>query len=239
MAKLYVIGIGPGDRMHMTEAARAAIEEAEVICGYTLYLELIKDMIGDRETFSTPMSGEMERCRYAVEKVKEGRTAALVCSGDPGVYGMAAPLLSVAEDIEVDIIPGVSAAESGASVLGAPLTDDHCCISLSDIHTPWEIIEGRLLAAAKADMVIVLYNPMSMRRPYNLRKACEILLREKSGDTVCGYVRNISRKGEEKRILSLSELMEEKLDMVTTVFIGNRNTVECDGRMITPRGYEA
>ena len=239
MAKLYVVGTGPGDKKHMTAAAAAAIEEAEVICGYTLYLELIRDMIEGKEIFSTPMTKEMERCRYAVEQVKGGRTTALVCSGDPGVYGMAGPVLSVAGDIEVEVIPGVSAAESGAAVLGSPLTDDHCIISLSDINTPWEMIEKRLSFAARADLVIVLYNPMSKHRPDNLKKACLVMLSDRKEDTVCGYVRNIARAGEEKKILTLSELKEEELDMFTTVFIGNSRTMAKDGRMVTPRGYEA
>lgn len=238
MARLYVIGIGPGDKKHMTAAAKAAIEESQVICGYTLYLDLIKDMTADKEIFTTPMTREMERCRYAVDRVKEGKTTALICSGDPGVYGMAGPVLTIAENIETEVIPGVSAAESGAAVLGSPLTGDHCILSLSDINTPWETIEKRLRFASAADMVIVLYNPMSKRRPDNLKKACRIMLEEKSGDTICGYVRNIARNGEEKKILKLSELAGEKLDMFTTVFIGNTGTMEKDGRMVTKRGYE-
>ncbi|MBQ7584572.1 MAG: precorrin-3B C(17)-methyltransferase [Lachnospiraceae bacterium] len=238
MAKLYVVGIGPGNEKHMTAAARAAIEGSDVICGYELYLELIKDMTAGREIYASPMTKEMDRCRYAVKRVKEGKTVALVCSGDPGVYGMAGPLLSVAEDIDAEVVPGVSAAESGAAVLGAPLTDDHCCISLSDINTPRELIEKRLLYASEADLVIVIYNPMSKHRPDNLKKACEVMLGVKGGDTVCGYVRNIAREGEEKRILTLAELKDEKLDMFTTVFIGNSKTREIRGRMVTPRGYE-
>lgn len=238
MAKLYVVGIGPGDKKHMTAAAKAAIEESQVICGYPLYLELISDMTADKEIFTTPMTREMERCRYAVDSVREGKTTALICSGDPGVYGMAGPVLTIADDIDVEVVPGVSAAESGAAVLGSPLTGDHCIISLSDINTPWDTIEKRLKSASGADMVIVLYNPMSKHRPDNLKKACRVMLEEKSGDTVCGYVRNIARNGEEKKILKLTELAEEKLDMFTTVFIGNTGTIVRDGRMVTKRGYE-
>ena len=235
MAKLYIVGIGPGGKKHMTAAAKGAIDKAEIVCGYTLYLELIKDMIRNKEIFSSPMTKEAERCNYAVEKVREGRTVALVCSGDPGVYGMAAPALEISEDIDVEVIPGVSAAESGASVLGAPLSDDHCIISLSDINTPWETIEKRLEFAARADLVIVLYNPMSKHRRDNLKKACKILLKEKKADTVCGYVRNIAREGEEKRILTLSELKDAELDMFTTVFIGSSQTLVSGEYMVTPR----
>lgn len=237
MGKLYVVGIGPGDEKHMTAAAREAIAEAEVICGYTLYIDLIRHMSDGKELYATPMTREMDRCRYALEKAGEGKTAALICSGDAGVYGLAAPALTLADGVDVEVIPGVSAAQSGASILGAPLTDDHCIISLSDINTPWEMIEKRLELASEADLVIVLYNPMSKHRPDTLRKACEAMLRKKNGDTVCGYVRNIARPGEEKKVLTLSELKNEKLDMFATVFVGNSRTENRDGRMITPRGY--
>ena len=166
---------------------------------------------------------------------------ALVCSGDAGVYGMAGPVLQLAADyrhVEVDIIPGVTAALAGAALLGAPLGHDFCVISLSDLLTPWEQIEKRLQCAASGDFVICLYNPASHHRKDYLLRACEILLREKSPDTVCGLTRQIGREGESMRLLTLAQLRDAEADMFTTVFIGSSNTLDCAGRMVTPRGYK-
>ena len=242
MNKVYVVGIGPGGEEYMTRQAIAAMERADVLCGYTVYIDLVKPLFPGKECFTTPMTREIERCRWALETARGGRTVALVCSGDAGVYGMAGPLLQLAEDyedVDVEIVPGVTSALSGAAVLGAPLMHDFCAISLSDLLTPWEQIERRLACAAAGDFVVCLYNPSSRKRADYLRRACDILLRDKSPDTVCGWVRNIGREGQQHKILTLGELREESLDMFTTVFIGSSTTQIAAGRMVTPRGYEA
>ena len=240
MAELFVVGLGPGDAAYLTGEAAAALERAEVLCGYSVYVELIAPQYPGREIVTTPMKHEVERCRRALELASTGRTVALVCSGDAGVYGMAAPVLELAPEYpeaDVQIIPGVTAALSGAAVLGAPLGHDFCVISLSDLLTPWDVIEKRLRSAAEGDFAICLYNPASKKREDYLRRACDIVLRRRSGDTLCGWVKNIGRAGQEHRLLTLSELREEKLDMFTTVFIGASTTREIAGRMVTPRGY--
>ena len=240
MAELFVVGLGPGDAAYLTGEAAAALERAEVLCGYSVYVELIAPQYPGREIVTTPMKHEVERCRRALELASAGRTVALVCSGDAWVYGMAAPVLEMAPEYpeaDVQIIPGVTAALSGAAVLGAPLGHDFCVISLSDLLTPWDVIEKRLRSAAEGDFAICLYNPASKKREDYLRRACDIVLRRRSGDTLCGWVKNIGRTGQEHRLLTLSELREEKLDMFTTVFIGASTTREIAGRMVTPRGY--
>ena len=240
MAELFVVGLGPGDAAYLTGEAAAALERAEVLCGYSVYVELIAPQYPGREIVTTPMRHEVERCRRALELASTGRTVALVCSGDAGVYGMAAPVLELAPEYpeaDVQIIPGVTAALSGAAVLGAPLGHDFCVISLSDLLTPWDVIEKRLRSAAEGDFAICLYNPASKKREDYLRRACDIVLRRRSGDTLCGWVKNIGRAGQEHRLLTLLELREEKLDMFTTVFIGASTTREIAGRMVTPRGY--
>ena len=240
MAELFVVGLGPGDAAYLTGEAAAALERAEVLCGYSVYVELIAPQYPGREIVTTPMKHEVERCRRALELASTGRTVALVCSGDAGVYGMAAPVLEMAPEYpeaDVQIIPGVTAALSGAAVLGAPLGHDFCVISLSDLLTPWDVIEKRLRSAAEGDFAICLYNPASKKREDYLLRACDIVLRRRSGDTLCGWVKNIGRAGQEHRLLTLSELREEKLDMFTTVFIGASTTREIAGRMVTPRGY--
>lgn len=241
MSKLYVVGIGPGDIEKMTIEADAALNKSEVIVGYQAYIDLIKNEYLDKEFFSTPMKREIERCREALSIASEGRIVSIVCSGDAGVYGMASPILQLADEykvVDIEIVPGVSAALSGAAVLGAPLSHDFCVISLSDLLTPWAVIEKRLSGAAIGDFCIAIYNPSSKKRFDYLQKACDILLEVKSADTVCGYVKNIGRDGETKCILTLGELRNENVDMFTTVFIGNSNTYESNGNMITPRGYK-
>ena len=204
-----------------------------------VYLDLVRQQYPDRETYTTPMTRELERCRWAIDRAAEGKTVAMLCSGDAGVYGMAGPVLELAEgkDIEIEVVPGVTAALSGAAILGAPLMHDFCVISLSDLLTPWEVIERRLRYAAAGDFSIALYNPRSKKRPDHLRRACEILLEEKSPDTVCGWVKNIGRPGQCHGLATLKELGSLELDMFTTVFIGASTTKNVDGRMVTPRGY--
>ncbi len=238
--KVFVVGIGPGDDRTLTKAADEILSECDTIVGYKTYTELIRNRYPDSEIIENGMKGEIERCHLCIREALSGKTVALICSGDAGIYGMASPLLEVAgqEGFEdVMILPGVTAASSGAALLGAPLGHDACIISLSDLLTPREVIEKRLRCAAEGDFCIVIYNPASMKRQDYLKWACDILLSVLSPETVCGYVRNIGREGTEKKILSLGELREEKVDMFTTVFIGNSGTRAEKGRMITPRGY--
>ena len=240
MGKLYVVGIGPGNEENLSPRGRRALEEADLICGYTVYAELLKPLFPGKRFLTTGMTEELERCRRCLERASEGETVALVCSGDAGVYGMAAPVLELKPaypKAEVEVIPGITAALSGAALLGAPLGHDFCVISLSDRLTDWALIERRLHLAAQGDFVLCLYNPASRHRPDHLCRACDILLEDRSPDTVCGLVRQIGREGESCRILSLQELRETEADMFTTVFIGSSHTRETDGRMVTPRGY--
>ena len=237
--KVTVIGLGPGGGADLTGRARAALEACDLIVGYTAYIELVKPDFPEKEVLSTGMRREVDRCRAAVEAALTGKDVAVVCSGDSGVYGMAGLIYEVAQEydpIEIEV-PGVTAALSGAAVLGAPLMHDFCVISLSDLLTPWEKIEKRLTAAAQADFVICLYNPSSRNRPDYLQRACDILLRDKEPDTVCGTVRNIGREGEEGKLLTLAQLRDTQVDMFTTVFIGNSQTKVLGGKMVTPRGY--
>ena len=241
MNVLYVVGLGPGGSRWMTWEARAALEQAEVLCGYTVYLDLIRGEFPDKEYFSTPMTQEIERCRAALERARSGRTTALVCSGDAGVYGMAGPVLELAPqfpEVEIQVVPGVTAALAGAAVLGAPLMHDFAVLSLSDLLTPWEVIRPRLELAAQGDFVLCLYNPSSRRRRDHLRMACDIVLAHRGPETVCGWVRNAGRAQEEHQVLTLGELREAQVDMFTTVFIGSAATRRIGDRMVTPRGYE-
>ena len=241
MSKIYVVGIGPGAYDQMTGRAIRALNESDVIIGYTVYVDLVKEYFAGKEFMTTPMKKEVDRCVLAFEEAKKGKTVSMICSGDAGVYGMAGLMYEVGEnypDVELTIIPGVTAATGGAAVLGAPLIHDFCLISLSDLLTPWETIEKRLHAAGMTDFVICLYNPSSKKRADYLQKACDILLQYRDVGNICGYVKNIGREGETYQILSLKELRDTKVDMFTTVFIGNSRTMELNGRMVTPRGYK-
>ena len=240
---VFVVGLGPGGPQFLTAQAQSALQQAEVLCGYTVYLDLIRPYFPDKTFYSTGMTKEIDRCRWALETARSGKSVALVCSGDAGVYGMASPLLELAEQfpaVTVEIVPGLTAALSGGAVLGAPLAHDFCVISLSDRLTPWVVIEKRLAAAAMGDFCVALYNPSSKGRPDYLEKAVRILLENgKSPETVCGLVRNIGREGQSHVILPLAQLEHTPVDMFTTVFIGNAQTRELQGRMVTPRGYRA
>lgn len=238
--KVSVVGLGPGGGADMTGRAREALEDCELLVGYTAYVELVRDQFPDKEVLSTGMRREVDRCRAAVEAAVLGKQVAVVCSGDPGVYGMASLVYEVAQEyppIEIEVIPGITAACGGAAVLGAPLTHDFAVISLSDLLTPWEKIEARLAGAAAADFVLCLYNPASRSRPDYLKRACDILLRHKAPDTLCGTVRSIGRPGETAKLYPLAELGEAEVDMFTTVFVGNSQTRSINGKMVTPRGY--
>ena len=242
MNTLFVVGIGPGGPEFLTGEAREALSRAQVLCGYTVYVDLVAPLFPGKETYTSPMTKELERCRWALETAQSDRDVAFVCSGDAGVYGMAGLLLQLAPQfpaVEIRVVAGVTAALSGGAVLGAPLGHDFCVISLSDLLTPWEVIENRLRCAARGDFCLCLYNPSSRKRAGYLQKACDILLEEgRSPQTVCGWVKNIGREGQESRVLSLSDLRGEQLDMFTTVFVGSSATQEVNGRMVTPRGYE-
>ncbi|HIS31907.1 MAG TPA: precorrin-3B C(17)-methyltransferase [Candidatus Limivivens intestinipullorum] len=240
MNKIYVVGIGPGEYEQMTIKAANILKSCDVIVGYTVYVDLVKEHFSDKEFLTTPMRKETQRCELAFEEARKGKTVAMICSGDAGVYGMAGLMLEIGvnyPEIPVEVIPGVTAATGGAAVLGAPLIHDFALISLSDLLTPWEKIEKRLLAASEADFVVCLYNPSSKKRHDYLKRACDLMLRYKRPETVCGTVRSIGREGQEMEVLTLAELAEKEVDMFTTVFIGNSQTKNIDGKMVTPRGY--
>ena len=241
MNTLYVVGIGPGGEEFMTSQAREALSRAQVLCGYTVYVELVAPLLPGKEIYTSPMKQELDRCRWAMETARE-KDVAFVCSGDAGVYGMAGLLLQLSPqypEVDIQVVAGVTAALSGGAVLGAPLGHDFCVVSLSDLLTPWELIEKRLRCAAWGDFCLCLYNPSSRKRADYLAKACDILLAEgKAPETVCGWVRNIGREGQASCVLSLKELRDAQLDMFTTVFIGSSTTQEINGKMVTPRGYE-
>ena len=240
MNKLYVIGIGPGEYEQMTLKAIHAMEKSEVIIGYTVYVDLVKEHFPGKEFLTTPMKKEVDRCVMAFEEAKKGKVVSMICSGDAGVYGMSGLMYEVGvnyPEVELEIIPGVTAATGGAAVLGAPLIHDFCLISLSDLLTPWEKIEARLLAAAEADFVVCLYNPSSRKRSDYLQKACDLMMQYKSPETVCGIVSYIGRDGEHYEVMDLKTLRDTKVDMFTTVWVGNSQTKEINGKMVTPRGY--
>lgn len=238
---VYVVGLGPGDPQFLTAQAKTALENADVLCGYTVYIDLIRSFYPEKEVHATGMTKEIDRCRWALETAQSGKTVALVCSGDAGVYGMASPILELAPNypgVEIEVIPGLTAALSGGAVLGAPLAHDFCVISLSDRLTPWGIIEKRLACAAMGDFCVAIYNPSSKARPDYLQRAVRILLQNgKSEETVCGIVRNIGRERQQSEIITLRELENKQVDMFTTVYIGNKTTKNIEDKMVTPRGY--
>lgn len=240
MNRLFVVGLGPGGPAGMTAQARLALDQAALICGYTKYAKLVRLLYPEKKYLVTGMRREIERCQKALQAATRC-TVAMVCSGDAGVYGMAGLIYELAginSAVEIEIVPGVTAAQSGAAVLGAPLMQDYAVVSLSDLLIPWATIEKRLQGAAIGDFVIVLYNPASRRRGEHLRRACEVVLANRSKETICGIVRNIGRNGEQSSILTLQELRAAKVDMFSTVFIGNSQTRFINGKMVTSRGYE-
>ena len=240
MRKVAVVGIGPGDYENMTVGADRTLKNCDVIIGYHVYVDLVKERYPGKEFLTTPMTQEVKRCQMALGLAREGKNVAMVCSGDSGIYGMAALIYELrgeSPDPEIQVIPGLTAACSGAALLGAPLTHDFAVISLSDRLTPWEKIEKRLEKDAQADLSIVLYNPASHGRPDHLRRACDILLRHLPGDRLCGIASQIGRDGESGRVLSLAELRTAPVDMFCTVFIGNSMTKSIGEKLVTPRGY--
>lgn len=241
LKKIYVVGLGPGEYDQLTIKAAEVLNKSDVIVGYTVYVDLIKEHFEGKKFLSTPMKKEADRCILAFEEAEKDQTVSMVCSGDAGIYGMAELILKTGEnykDVEVEIVPGITAASSGAAVLGAPLIHDFAVISLSDLLTPWEKIEKRIECAAQADFVICIYNPSSRKRADYLKKACDIILKYQDENTVCGFVKNIGREGEISETLTLKELRDTETDMFTTVFIGNSQTSIINGKMVTPRGYK-
>ncbi|MFL0361482.1 precorrin-3B C(17)-methyltransferase [Pseudobacillus sp. 179-B 2D1 NHS] len=244
--KLLVVGFGPGSAEHITERAKEALKESDCIIGYKTYVDLIADFIEGKEIISTGMSEEVSRAQAAVKLAEEGKTVAVISSGDAGVYGMAGLVYEVlveqgwkeADGVGVEIVPGISAINSCASLLGAPVMHDACTISLSDHLTPWDLIAKRIEAAGTADFVIALYNPKSGRRTRQIAEAQRILLKHRSPDTPVGLVKSAYREREQVVITDLKNMLDHDIGMLTTVIIGNSTTFLYDNKMITPRGYQ-
>ncbi|MBI5665547.1 MAG: precorrin-3B C(17)-methyltransferase [Nitrospirae bacterium] len=250
--KINVVGIGPGSPDHITPAAKKAIQDADIIVGYKTYLDLIQDLIKEKKVMSSGMRQEVDRCAKAVELAQDGKTVAVICSGDPGIYAMAGLVFEIVfgqqkvvgarravplPQVDIEIIPGIPALSACASRLGAPLMHDFASISLSDLLTPWELIEKRLEAAASADFVIVIYNPKSKGRQDHIKKARDIILKHRSPETPVGIVTGASRENETVAVTDLQNMLDNEIDMQSTVIIGNTNTFTWQGRMVTPRGY--
>jgi len=240
--KLYVVGFGPGSKEDMTLRAVSAIEGADLVIGYTTYTDLLKEYFPDKEYKATGMMREVERCGIAIEEAEKGQTVAMVSSGDSGIYGMAGIIYQMADEmgsrIEIETIPGVTAASSAASILGAPLMHDLAIISLSDLMTPIDLIMKRIDAAGQSDLIVALYNPKSKKRTDHLQNAVETIGKYRSWDTPVGIVRNAGRKDESKILTKLGMIDYDEVDMFCIVIIGNSQTYFSKGRMITPRGYE-
>ena len=241
MPKIYVVGTGPGHPEEMTPRARKVLEKVEIIIGYRTYVDLIRASFPGKEFISSGMTQEVERCVTALEKALEGKDVALISGGDSGIYGMAGIMLEVVNQsghpVAVEIIPGVTAANAAAAVLGAPIMHDFAVISLSDRLTPLELIYKRLECAAAGDFVICLYNPKSNGRTGHLATARKIILKYREGATPVGIVRNAAREDETHQIATLESMLDYGIDMFTVVIIGNSGTYLANGRMITPRGY--
>lgn len=239
MNKIYVVGIGPGNIENMTFEAYNALKKSDIIIGYKTYIELVKEEFKDKELISSPMKKEVDRCKEVMELAKKGKVVSLISSGDAGVYGMAGIMLEVAtEDYEVEVIPGVTACNAAAAVVGAPIMHDSVNISLSDLLTDWELIKKRVALASDGDFVIALYNPKSNGRVTQLEEAREIMLKYKKKETVVAIVKNAKRENQSVVLTDLGHMLEFEVDMLTTVIIGNSNSFVKNGKMITPRGYK-
>ena len=240
-SKIYVVGMGPGKEEMMTGEAIRVLEESDVIVGYHVYLDLLGERFSWKEFLTTPMKQETKRCRMCFEEAQKGKTVSMICSGDAGIYGMASLMYEVGKaypETPITVVPGITAASSGAAVLGAPLNHDFCVISLSDLLTPWEKIEKRLRAAAEGDFAIAIYNPSSHKRQNYLKRACDILLERIEPERACGYVENIGREETRAVICTLKELRDAKVNMFTTVFVGNSGSEMINGKLVTKRGYQ-
>jgi len=241
MGKIFVVGLGPGNPDDMTPRARKAVECSDLVIGYGTYIDLIKEYFPGKMMIRSGMTEEVERCRQVLEKALEGNTVALVSSGDSGIYGMAGIMLEVVnssgQEVPVEVIPGITAASAAASILGAPIIHDFSVISLSDLLTPWKLIEKRIEYASMGDFIICIYNPKSKSRSEHIGIARDIMLRYKKGETPVGIVRNAGREGESHVVTDLEHMLEHDIDMFTVVLVGNSMTYVEKGRMITPRGY--
>jgi precorrin-3B C17-methyltransferase len=243
--KLFIVGIGPGERAALTGQAAEALRQAEVVVGYNGYLAGVADLIEDKEALALPLGEEAERARLALGRALEGKIVCVVSGGDPGIYGMASVVLEAMEELpesrlpDVAVVPGVSAVNAAAALVGAPLGHDFAVISLSDLLTPWAAIENRLNAAAEADFVLALLNPRSRKRDWQLRRAREILLGYRLPGTVVGIVRNAYRPEQAVEVTTLGEMPAARVDMFTTVIVGSSSTRRLHDWMVTPRGYEA
>lgn len=240
--KIFVIGSGPGRKEGMTVKALNAVDKCDIVIGYSLYIDLLGDLTAGKEVIRSSMRREKDRCYRAAREAAQGKRVALVSSGDPGIYGMAGLLLQVLEEksqqVEIEVIPGITAASSAAASLGAPLMNDFAAVSLSDLLTPWAEIEKRLHSAGEGDFVVVLYNPRSKKRKKQLNRAQEILLQYRAETTPVGIVRNSERENEKKQVTTLMEMLDFEIDMSTTIIIGNSRSYQCKDKIITPRGYE-
>ncbi|SFL73705.1 precorrin-3B C(17)-methyltransferase [Halanaerobium salsuginis] len=239
---LYIVGIGPGNLKQLSREAYAILQEVEVIVGYQRYLDLITELISNQQLYSSGMRAEKDRLQKAISFARSGKKTAIISSGDAGVYGMAGPVLEYINqqklELKVEVIPGITAANAAAALLGAPLMHDYAVISLSDILTSWTLIKKRLQAAAGADLITVLYNPRSSRRQSQLVTAQKIFLKVRSEKTPVGIVRNAGRQQQEIIITNLQEIPVQKVDMLTTVIIGNSQTYCQNDQLVTPRGYQ-
>lgn len=242
---IALVGIGPGSHDHMTHRARAAIAEADVVVGYVTYIKLVADLLEGKEVVRKGMTEELDRAVHALERAREGKKVALISSGDAGVYGMAGPTYEVLfqagwtpeSDVSVEVVPGASAINACAALVGAPLTHDFCSISLSDLLTPWPVIARRLDAVAASDFVVALYNPKSGRRTQQIVQAQALFLRHRRPDTPVAVVKSAYRKRERVEFTTLAHMNECEIGMLTTVLIGNSHTFVRHGLMVTPRGY--
>lgn len=238
LKKIYVVGLGSGKLDDMTIKAKRILDSCDIIVGYKSYIDLVKPILGDKIYIESGMKQEVQRCKQVLEIFsKSEKSIALISSGDSGIYGMAGIMLELADNIDIEIIPGITAATLAASIVGAPLTNDFCVISLSDLLTPWDTIERRLKYATMGDFVIVLYNPKSKTRTIQLIKAIDIIKQYRDLDTVVAVVRNAGRNGQTSILCKLSNLDKQNIDMLTTIIIGNSQTYIRNNKIITPRGY--
>lgn len=239
--KIYIIGIGPGDKENMSLRALDAIKKSDVIIGYKNYINLLSDLVKNKNVISSGMREEVSRCQKTLELASSGKIVSLISSGDPGIYGMAGIMLEVAgksnKKIDIEIIPGITSASASSAILGSPINNDFAVISLSDLLTPWNVIEKRIKFAAKSDFVICIYNPKSKERDWQIKKTKKILLKYRKKDTPVGIVNNAQRKNQHSVITTLENMLNQKIDMNTTIVIGNSKTYIDNNFMITPRGY--
>lgn len=242
-SKIYAIGIGPGNIQDMTIRAKEAIEGCDAIVGYTAYIQQIKSLLTDKEVFENGMGGEKERCKKTIDLALEGKNVGIVCSGDAGLYGMAGLIYEILEQkdslkkVEIEVVPGVTAAISCSALLGAPIVEDFCTISLSDYMTPYDKILKRVTYAAEADFTIALYNPRSLKRPEHLNEVIDLLLKERAGSTPVGIVKNAGREGQEIIRTTLENVPISWVDMFSTLIIGNSKSRWVGDFMVTSRGY--